>query len=313
MTTATTNTIVDQSTDAAFRVWVAEVITMLFTTLGVTQTADTGQINTSTVTRSASINTAAGYVVGRFNDTAQSTSPIFFKLEFGTGSTASVSPAMWITIGTGSNGSGTLTGTVGTRVACGVFTTEASNITPYVTSCCYNTTAGFLGFVWKMGGAVTGSTWQPLAGFFIFRSADATGAVTTESAMLLTASSTATASGTASSLQTISYLTSTAYNVAAPYNGQQWGTQPFALTTTLLSGNTYVAPVFQATPAPGITPWLGIALLSEWALGSTNTATLVGTTSHTYKAVGSGFGATAFMNSLYGLSTTFIGLVMLWE
>src|SRR5882757_2238071 len=160
--TVTTNTVVDQSTDAAFRVWIAEAITVLFTTLGVTQTADTGQINTATVTRPAVINTAAGYVIGRFNDTAQSTSPVFFKLEFGTGTVQPTNPAMWITIGTGSNGSGTLTGVIGTRVSTGGFGAIASTITPYVTSGCYNTTAGFLGFVWKMGAALSANVWQPL-------------------------------------------------------------------------------------------------------------------------------------------------------
>lgn len=312
MTIATTNTVIDQTTDAAFRVWIAEAITLLFTTLGVTQTADTGQVNTATVTRPVVVNTVAGYVIGRFNDTAQSTSPIFFKLEFGTGTTQPTSPAIWITVGTGSNGSGTLTGVVGTRAAIGGFAAVASTVTPYVTSACYNTTAGFLGFVWKMGAAP--NPWQPLGGFFIFRSADATGAVTTESAMLLTASLNASGSTANGQMQVISYLTSTAYNTATPYNGGFWGTYPFSLSSTLLAGNTYVGPIFQATPAPGITPWLGLALLSEWALGSTNTTTLVGSTSHTYKSVGSGIGTVSFMSSaIYSLSATSIGIVMLWE
>src|ERR1700761_4788031 len=119
MTTSTTSTVLDQTSDAGFRTWVAEVITQLVSVCGVTQTTYTGQINTSTVTRAGTTNTAAGYVILKFNDTLQATVPVFIKLEFGSGSTATTSPQMWITIGAGSNGSGTLTGITTTRVAVG--------------------------------------------------------------------------------------------------------------------------------------------------------------------------------------------------
>lgn len=95
MTTASINTAVAHSSDATFRTWVAEVIAQLLA-VGLTQTADTGQIDTATATRPGT-NTSGGYAIFRFNDTAHSTTPIFFKLEFGTASSAAV-PQMWITV-----------------------------------------------------------------------------------------------------------------------------------------------------------------------------------------------------------------------
>jgi hypothetical protein len=67
MTTATTTTVIDQSTDAAFRTWVAEFIAQM-AVVGLAITTDTGQINTGSATR-AGANTAAGYSIFRFTDT----------------------------------------------------------------------------------------------------------------------------------------------------------------------------------------------------------------------------------------------------
>lgn len=310
MTTASTTTVIDQTSDAAFRTWIAEIITMFFTTLGLTQTSDTGQINTSTVTRPVVVNTAAGYVVGRFNDTAQSTSPIFFKLEFGTGSVQPTNPALWITVGTNSNGSGTITGTTMARTAMGSFGVLPSTTTAFVTRGCYNAAAGFLGFIWKIGG-ISASTGQAVSGFFLFRSSDNTGTVTTDSVHLLASSGSATSSASGGVMQVISYLTSTAYNSAAPYVGANvWGMVPFTLSNSLFSGNTQLFPIFSYTPVVGITPWCGICLMSEFALNSTDTFAVVGATTHTYISIGS-LAMAQFANQ--SLTAGTYGLFMLWE
>lgn len=292
MTTAATNTTVSMASNAAFQAWVAEIVTMLFTTLGVTQTADTGQINPATVTIPGTTQTSAGYVIGRFNDTAQSTSPIFFKLEFGTGSTTTI-PALWITISTGSNGSGTLNGTVGTRVAAGPnqLSITSPGVTPYITRACYNAADGVLWLVWKNGGV--GNTNQALGGFAIFRSNDNAGAVTTDAVALLTNSSTATGQNTGdAAIQYISYLTSTAYNGTNGTNATNWCAQPLGTTVTLFGSNAQFGFVWQYTPVLGITNWAGIALVGEFAVGTTTPAIIVGSTTHTYIAVGGAFGTT---------------------
>lgn len=311
MTTASLNTVIDHTSDAAFRTWAQELITLLTTTLGLTQTADTGQINTATVTRPAT-STAAGYVILRFNDAAQATSPVFLKLEFGTGS-AAAQPAMWITVGTNSNGAGTLTGVVMARVAASNFFTPTSTLTPFITRGCYNTAAGFLGLVWKIGG--TGTAGRAMGGFFVYRSADNTGAVTTDAVNLLTNSSTATGATTNQCFfQAISYLNNTAYTTA-PFPSIDWGYYPFTVSVSLFGGNGQVGPCFQYTPVIGVTPWHCIALQSEIGIGSTVSLTLVGATAHTYISVGGAMGtntlATQALTS--GTAAGNFSQLMLWE
>lgn len=243
MTTAATTTVIDQSTDAAFRTWVAEIITQLVTTCGITQTADTGQINTSTVTR-ASANTMAGYVILRFNDTAQSTSPIFIKLEFGSGS-ANTEPSMMITVGTGSNGSGTLTGTTTTR-QCIVGGTHASSVTSYVSRFCYNATDGIAAMMWKIGG-VSGP--GNLGCFVIARTTDSSGASTTNAYISMSNGSTSVV-GNTGTVQIYSYtaaalvtLTAATVFVAQIYNSTSLNT----------GGNIYVIPMFFLSPSRACT------------------------------------------------------------
>lgn len=110
------------ATDAAFRLWGGGISASL-ATAGLVQTSDTGQINWSTVTTVGTF-TVAGYEVWRFNDSLQSTKPIYLKLEYGTGAATS-NVGMWITCGTATNGSGTLSSQAGT----GTSTTNRISIT----------------------------------------------------------------------------------------------------------------------------------------------------------------------------------------
>jgi hypothetical protein len=77
------------------------------TEVGLVQTSDTGQINLETVELPA-VSTTAGYEIWRFNDANQSNDPIYLKIEYGLGTTTS-RPRLICSVGTGSNGSGTLT------------------------------------------------------------------------------------------------------------------------------------------------------------------------------------------------------------
>ena len=104
MTTSTTLTPVDHTSTTGFRAWGSEVSAQL-AAIGLVQTADTGQINWTTVTWTATANVSSGYEIWRFAD-----STLYFKLEYGTGPNGSGYPSMWMTVGTGSNGSGTITG-----------------------------------------------------------------------------------------------------------------------------------------------------------------------------------------------------------
>lgn len=98
--------------DAEFRAF-GQPISAFLAAAGLVQTADTGQINWTTVTKPATTNTVAGYEIWRFNDALQATAPVFLKLEYGTGTTNV--PSFWITVGSGSDGTGNLTGVLSTR------------------------------------------------------------------------------------------------------------------------------------------------------------------------------------------------------
>jgi hypothetical protein len=314
--TNSTSTVLDHTSDAGFRAWVAEIITILATNLTLTQTADTGQINTTTVTRPAT-NTAAGFAIFRFNDTLQSTAPIFIKISFGTGSVAT-SPMFQVQIGSGSNGSGTLTGpvTVAQAACCESNDAPTSTITPFITRACYNATQGVLWLQWKLN--ADGNTNHTAGGFMICRSNDTSGAPTGDAVMLYTNNNTTSGQTTQAILMAMSNLTGIAYTTGgSPFvSPPNWGFMPFSANATLVGGNTQVGMVFQFTPVMGVCNWAALALVGEFAVGSTASLTLVGATAHTYISVGSWNGVTSLTGQSYtatgGAATSFT-MALLWE
>ena len=96
------------STDALFRLWCTFVRDAFLT--GWVQTADTGQMNFATVTKPGAANTMQGYIIVRMDDSLQASFPVYAKVEFGSGNGAANEPGVQITLGTGSNGSGSITG-----------------------------------------------------------------------------------------------------------------------------------------------------------------------------------------------------------
>ena len=143
MATDTRTIVFQQTTDAEFRTWVAAIKAQLIA-IGLTQTADTGQVDTATVAKPAAANASQGYVVFRFNDAAHATAPVFFKLEFGSGS-AAATPAMWLTIGSSSDGSGNIGGTAYKSRTQVSFTGATASVNNYAN---YNSTIGMFWASW---------------------------------------------------------------------------------------------------------------------------------------------------------------------
>ena len=310
MTTSTTLTPIDQSTDAAFRTWVAEIITQL-AAVGLTQTADTGQINTSTVTRAA-INTAAGYTIWRFSDTLQSTSPIFLKLEFGSGS-FNTNPQMWVSISTGTNGAGTLNNLAGAtpvRFYCvsGNFP-QSSSYPSYF--CCDQSTIGYVGISWKIGGgSYTNSSY---GGFHLGRSNDSTGASTGNAVFLLSNASPGAPISSWGTMQCYSYTTTAIYPITAsalPNAALYWSIYPFVPSVTLTGGAVQVMPGMMMTPSIQFTQCIGLCSATEIPLGSTFSSALIGSTARTYIQCGSPPGINTPFQSY---TSAQIGMFMLWQ
>jgi hypothetical protein len=98
----------DSSTDANFRSWGSAISAALAAT-GWTATTDTGQINWTTVTTPA-VATFAGYEVWKWSDTNQTACPVYMKIRYGNNANATKGPMIEVTVATGSDGAGNLTG-----------------------------------------------------------------------------------------------------------------------------------------------------------------------------------------------------------
>lgn len=109
MTNALRSFRVDATSDvAAFRLWGSSISTMI-SDMGFVKTSDTGQVDWATVASPTTWTAIWCYEVWRFNDSLQGTTPIFFKIGYGRGNNSGTC-LLSIECGSGSNGSGTITG-----------------------------------------------------------------------------------------------------------------------------------------------------------------------------------------------------------
>lgn len=131
-------------TSADFRAWVTAFLNAL-TTVGLVRVPFPGEINEATVgTQNAAPNGVAGAAVLRFDDSLQGTKPVFLKFEFGHSDSSNAGPGqLWVTVGTGHDGDGSLTGNQSPRVALGVGITNPTS--PTLT---LGGDKGRLSFVW---------------------------------------------------------------------------------------------------------------------------------------------------------------------
>lgn len=155
-----------------FRAWGSAVSTALGTVL--TRVPQTGDIDWATVTVPTA-SSFAGSEVYRLNDSLHSTAPLFFKFEYGSGSSAS--PVLRLTIGKSADGSGNIGSVLQSAITVfsynGTLPTSASN--------CYISNGDGSGFVFSL---------QPdldnRAGGFccVERSRNSSGQATSDAAML---------------------------------------------------------------------------------------------------------------------------------
>lgn len=299
MTTQSWSTVIDHTSDAGYRAWGLELNTKL-AAAGLVQTADTGQVDWTTVTRPAA-NTLNAYEIWRFNDSLQGTAPIYFRLNFGTANGAT-RPNLQLIVGTGSNGSGTITGTAltGTLGCVTNGAWPASTVTAYQSFLCV--AEGFVGLVYKTNAVAANYCGS---GFMICRSCDTDGAFTADGAIVINSNSGA---GVASLVrnQSLRFAAS-----AAAFTGSATHMPifiPGAESSSLVGSDNQAYLAWMITPQ--VVPALGIAAAytTEVAEGTTAAATLVGATSHTYLSVGRQLGTNWAANTA-SLHTQ----LMLWE
>lgn len=313
MTTSIYSTAWSHTTDAEFRAW-GSALSAAMQTCGLLPSADTGQINWTTVARPAGANTPAGYEIYQFTDALQATSPIFVKIEYGTGTTLTNygSPALWLTVGQGSNGTGTLTGilTTRTQIMCNSSGQNARvigyNTVSFPTFVSFN--GSFLGVALKVGGLY--NTYSGQTGgatmFTIGRAVDNTGAYVGNKTMVCMQDATNPASVFYDVAQTFCINTTTGimYSQASGY----FSWVPYQMTTSAVGGAQFqVFPTYGVYPEVSPNQWLLYGLNAELPLGVSIKATPVGAASHTYIMTG-------MASAGWGLpSNNNYSMLMLWE
>lgn len=102
----------NSGTNGAFRAWGSQLSNDL-AAMGLVKTNDFNQINWSTINAPTTNYQAVGYEVWRFNDALQAEAPVFFNLNYGSGTQNANSPGLVIYPGIGSNGLGIILGCPG--------------------------------------------------------------------------------------------------------------------------------------------------------------------------------------------------------
>lgn len=291
MTTASWSTVLDHSSDAGFRAWGSELNTK-FASVGLVQTADTGQINWTTVTRPGT-STLAGYEIWRLSGSA-----LFFKIQYGTG-TAAAAPRIDMTIGTGSNGSGTLTGQTNSTISVSkVSSTPGSTVTAYQSWLC--ATASFFGLAWKNTAAGAGSN---MAYFGVGLTVDATGTPSNVGYYI----NSLNGNTTTARLQTVRTLAT----AQTRNSGSSYCVFPGNPTVSSDGVNNQVYLHWLDTPSVQPALYTATVVASELTAGNTVSLTLVGSTPHTYISAGFSTASTTF--DANGTTSPPMTAIMLWE
>lgn len=294
MTTQTWVSAIAHSNDADFRAWGSE-LSAKFAAAGLVKHTDTGQINWATVTRPAA-NTAGGFELWRFADSLQATAPIYLKIEYGTSTSANF-PQIWLTVGTGTNGSGTLNGTVSDRNP--VAFSGAVSAGNYPSYLCV--APGFVGLLHKAGAS---GSWTGFAFFAVSRTHDTAGAATGNGFFVLWGGVNANSICNSQSIRTAA--TAAAYTASNVYT-----CVPAQPVGSLVGADYQVYPVMGISPGVYVHPTLATIIASEVPVGTTFQVAMVGASTRTLIAVNSGFRCVV-VGTGPGVIGTY-GLAMLWE
>jgi hypothetical protein len=283
--------------DATFQEWATDLYNKLIA-IGLVQHTDTGQLATPVVASRPGVNTEAGFWIFRFNDTQQSSAPIFIRVGVGTmGGTTT--PRIQVTKGTGTNGTGTLTGTC-LSVLHNIHATGTSAHTadtPRQSYFCH--TDGFLGIRWKSVDNL--ESW-----FYICRTVDASGSPTATGAI---AGWGITSSTAMNATQAYRYASPAVAYTENTGTGTALGMAPQTQSSSAVGADLQAFMGYTITPQ--VSPLLGVCgvMDAELTSGTTFTATLVGVTPHTYIAL-----TTAAPFSVVGAgSVGGLKYAMLWE
>lgn len=291
----TTDNFQGNTNDAQFRLW-GSTVSSHMAAVGLVQSADSGQINWTTVTRPALVNTMAGYEIWKLQDSLFAVAPIYMKLEYGTASSTVNTPAMVASVGTGTDGSGNLTGLISDRRVMN--STNASTVGTYESkACCVE---GFFGACLYKG--VQGSTGVPLFPFIMCRTMDDSGAFTADGVHLIFGTSGSNAAG----MQSLNFISGTKNSYGLTHT--LW---PSGTTTTL---DDSVPPNYQVMRSyqlmPKMRPIGGTCVVYGPEIGENTQfqVAMIGTTPRNFISLGKWFGS-----SQAAAQSSNFHIAMLWE
>lgn len=265
MTTHTFTSTISHGSDAGFRSWAGQ-ISAAFDALGMfPKSGDTGQADFTTVARPGP--STMVYEIRYLNDSLHATYPLYVKIEYGTGDNTNT-PDLYITVGTGTNGAGTITGVRCSRSRTGCNSTVAG--ASYPSFFC-----GLPGYVAMAAfrGCSNNSGPGSLSFFAVCRSVDTSGTISGE--------------GVCMYFMDVAYgMNRRSYGRSETADGRGVCIWPSALTSTLISGTAQVIRHFMCLPAIRCVPFLVSYVNGEIGSQTTFTATPIGATARTYLTLG---------------------------
>jgi hypothetical protein len=281
------------NTETDFRAFVAQAESMLIA-CGLTRTTDAGQVDPLTVPRPATANAYTGYSVWRFSDALQSVAPVFFKIEYGIGGSATV-PSLRVTVGTASDGVGNIVGSAVT----GPFALSPNGVqttAPKEWFCVHNR----WGFGIAAGVLDNTSVTTFGVGFAIQRTVSPDGEPSAD-AILVSAASAAPAATAQSRAWLLKFIPT--LSVAA-LSGLQTGYVPGGLLEYTVGASPQIFPTWVSLPKVRPMAFLAAApLAGAPGIGQTFQMAVVGTQPRTYICVGSSLSANFYsLPALQGVS-----------
>jgi hypothetical protein len=281
------------TTDATFRAWGSAVSANL-ATVGLIQTADTGQIDWATVTMGGA--GVDGYEIWRFNDALQATAPVFMKIGYGNANLTTV-PGVYLQVGTGSDGSGGLTGTVTTGNPKVGYTNSGGSVTPKACAMAYNGGSfAFLGFEQTVAP-------NPQMFMAVSRTDNSSGIYDGSGLQVYYF---ANASYAVLTTQALNYPAATALTVASEGN-YSFVPGSINLTTTQVGVNPQVYAHWASLPGTALIPGMVTVMATDVVANTTFSVAIAGATARTYLRLDANwYGAVA-------PASTNTALAMIWE
>jgi len=294
--TTRVNKIATALTLAEYIAWAQAIVDALIA-VGIVQTSDTGQVILSTISALPLTGVSAGYMIFRFNDSMQATRPLYFKLTFsarGTSPNAWYFPSLGMSIARGSDGLGSLVGSVTSTVysiiGTGTGTSSITLKTGTATSTVVSSGDGYLHMALGHNSIspyptyFTGGDYSE--GFFsIMRSTDSSGGVDGRYVSLVYRDpyDTSVAPVKGPGILSIDYdstaiLTSTSFSFL-----------PLSDAVPSISGGTPVFPMYAPTALNPILSQLVLVNFQRALFGDTFSVAIVGSTLKPYFALGKSF------------------------